>query len=319
MYQKSILVTGGAGFIGSHLVDRLIQKGFMVTVFDNMSAGSRANIGHHIGNKGFRLLRGDVRNAGNVQKAVRGADAVFHLAAIVDVQRSVRNPLLANQVNVLGTLNLLEACRNADIDLLVYASSCAVYGDAGRTSIKEDAPLRSISPYATSKLAAETYCLSFQRTYGLPVFSLRLFNVYGPRQRPGPYAGVVAKFTQMLLKNRPPVIYGDGEQTRDFVNVEDAVNAFMLSLKRRKEAWQAINIGSGRAITINDLAKLLTKLTGKTGLRAEHHPAREGEILNSRADIRLARKALGYSPKVPLETGLRRYVDWVRATSGHLK
>ena len=316
--RRCILVTGGAGFIGSHLVDRLMRKGFSVTVLDNMSTGNRANIGRHIGKKGFRLLRGDVRNAGNVQEAVRGTDAVFHLAAIVDVQRSVRNPLLTYRVNVLGTLNLLDACRNADINLLVYASSCAVYGDAGKTSIKEDTPLRSVSPYATSKLAAETFCFSFQRTYGLPVFSLRLFNVYGPRQRPGPYAGVVAKFTNRLLKNKPPIIYGDGKQSRDFVNVEDAVNAFMLSLKRRRGVGQAVNIGSGRSVTINRLARFLTELTGKTGLRAEHHPMREGEILHSKADIRLARKALGYSPKVPLETGLRRYVDWVRATSGHL-
>jgi UDP-glucose 4-epimerase len=235
------------------------------------------------------------------------------LAAIVDVRQSIEDPLLTDEVNVNGTLNLLEACRKRDVELMVYASSCALYGDAGKTRVKEDTSPRPVSPYATSKLAAENYCLSFHKTYGLPVVSLRFFNIYGPRQIPGPYAGVVAKFVHRLLRNRPPVVYGNGKQSRDFLSVKDAVNACMLSLGRRKALEQVINIGSGKSITINHLAKLLIKTTGRTSLRPVYHPFREGEILHSRANIQLAQRVLGYTPTVPLKKGLRQYVDWIRS------
>jgi len=316
-HRKNVLVTGGAGFIGSHLVDGLMQRGFAVTVFDNMSTGRLANIGHHIGKNGFRLLEGDVRNARKMLEAAEGARVVFHLAAVVDVQHSIKDPLLTNQVNVLGTLNLLEACRKADVELAVYASSCALYGDAGKAGIREDVPPKPISPYAASKLAAENYFLSFHKTYGLPIVCLRFFNIFGPRQNPGPYAGVVAKFVHRLLRGKPPIIYGDGRQSRDFLSVKDAVNACMLSLEKRMALGQVMNIGSGRPITINNLAELLIKVIGRPGLRPAYQSFREGEILHSKADIRLARRILGYAPTVLLKDGLRQYVDWVKSVPRH--
>jgi len=308
--ERNFLITGGAGFIGSHLVDQLMRKGFKVAVLDNMSTGALANISQHIGMKDFRLVKGDVRNARKLREEVKRSNTVFHLAALADIQRSVKDPLLTNEINLLGTLNLLESCRSADIDLLVYASSCAVYGDAGEGKICERVPPRPISPYAASKLAAENYCLAFHRTYGLPVVCLRFFNIYGPRQRAGPYAGVVTKFAQRLLRNQPPIIYGDGEQSRDFVSVKDAMNACELSLERRKAIGQTINIGSGRSTTINDLSRLLIDLTHRTHMKPIYRPAREGEVRHSLADIGLGRKALGYRPTVSLKRGILEYLEW---------
>ena len=310
MTVRKVLVTGGAGFIGSHLVDRLIQMSFPVTVFDNMSTGTNANMIQHLGKKNFRLEMGDVRNARRLREEVKRSNVVFHLAALVDIQRSVRNPLLTNEINVLGTLNLLESCRGADIDLLVYASSCAVYGDVVEGRICERVPPRPISPYAASKLAAENYCLAFHQTYGLPVVCLRFFNIYGPRQRVGPYAGVVAEFVQRLLRNRPPIIYGDGKQSRDFVSVKDAVNACELSLERKGALGQTVNIGSGRSTTVNDLAELLIDLTHRIHMKPIHRPAREGEVRHSLADIGLGWKALGYRPTMSLRKGLLEYLEW---------
>jgi len=307
---KKVLVIGGAGFIGSHLVERLMQKSLTVTVLDNMSTGTLANISQHIGRKNFRLEKEDVRNAEKLREEIKRSNIVFHLAALVDIQRSVRDPLLANEINVLGTLNVLESCRGADIDLLAYASSCAVYGEAGEGKICERVPPRPVSPYAASKLAAENYCLAFHRTYGLPVISLRFFNVYGPRQKVGPYGGVVAKFVQNLFRNQPPIIYGDGEQSRDFVSVKDAVSACELSLERRKAIGQTINIGSGRSTTINDLAGLLIDLTHRTHMKPTHRLAREGEVRHSLADMSIAREVLGYRPTVSLRKGLLEYLEW---------
>ena len=310
-----VLVTGGAGFVGSHLVDKLVERGFAVTVLDNMSTGALANVSQHIGNRNFRLARGDVRNALRVREETKHSKVVFHLAAIADVQQSVRYPVHTNEVNVLGTLNLLEACRNKDVDLMVYASSCAVYGDAGREKTCEDHTLEPLSPYAASKLAAENYCLAFHRTYGVPVVCLRFFNIYGPRQNLGPYAGVVARFVQRLLRNQPPIIFGDGKQSRDFVNVKDALKACLLSLERKKAVGKAINVGSGRATTISDLARLLIHLTHRTHIKPIHRLARQGEVRHSLASISLARQVLGYWPTIPLKKGLQQYLEWSRKSA----
>jgi len=312
--RKRFLVVGGAGFIGSHLVNRLMERGFSVTVFDNMSTGSLSNLDHHLKKESFQLVKADILDVEEIRGVVRRSDVVFHLAAAVDVQRSIRDPSETYRVNVGGTLNILEACRRADTDLVVYASSCALYGDKGKVGIEEDALPRPISPYAVSKLAAENYCLSFCGTYGLPTISLRFFNVYGPRQRVGPYSGVVTKFVQKLLSCKRPTIYGNGEQSRDFVNVQDAVDSCMLCLRRKEAIGQAINIGTGRATTINSLANLLMKLTGRSALKPLYQPSREGEIRHSRADIGLAKKLLGYAPRVTLREGLRDYVAWFFAS-----
>jgi UDP-glucose 4-epimerase len=313
--ERHVLVTGGAGFIGSHLVDRLLEEDFAVTALDNMSTGMLTNVARHMGKGDFALVKADIRNSQVLCEEVKRCRYAFHLAAVADVQKSVRDPLLTDQINVVGTLNLLEACRHADVDLVVYASSCAVYGNAGKKSVREDAPLEPLSPYGASKLAAEKYCLAFHRTYGLPVVCLRFFNVYGPRQRSGPYGGVINKFVRRLMHSRPPIIYGDGEQTRDFVNIKDAVEACILSLRKRNAMGKAINIGSGRCTTINQLAKELAILIGKKDMKPLYRPARLGEVRHSLADITLARKALGYQPSVALREGLQEYVhEYVRTT-----
>ena len=308
-------MTGGAGFIGSHLVGQLTEKGLVVTVFDNMSTGTFSNIRPHVGKKNFRLVKADVRSAQRVREETKSSDVVFHLAAVTDIQRSLRDPLFVDHVNVLGTLNLLEACRKADTDLIVYASSCAIYGNVGRMRIREDAPVSPISTYGVSKLAAESYCLSFHKCYGLRVVCLRFFNVYGPRQNPEPYASVVARFVQRLLSNKTPIIYGDGEQSRDFVNVKDTVKACLLPLERGNAVGQAINIGSGISITINELARYLMKLTDKVNLKPTHKPAREGEVRHSCANTDLAHRVLGYMPTVSLNDGLQEYIEWFKRTA----
>jgi len=232
-YSK-VLVTGGAGFIGSHLVDRLLAEGFEVAVLDDFSAGRMENISCHKDLREFRLVRGDVRDVGLVEKVVEDVDVVFHEAALVDVALSVENPVLFNEVNVVGTLNLLKACVDSGVKRFVFASSAAVYGDSRPAEKREDMLPEPISPYGVSKLAAESYVQVFNELYGLETVCLRCFNVYGSRQGlASSYSGVITAFISRLLKGEPPVIHGDGKQTRDFVHVDDVVSANMLALQSK--------------------------------------------------------------------------------------
>jgi len=307
-----ILVTGGAGFIGSHVVDKLMIDGHDVVVLDDLSSGNMSNIEHHLGESRFRFVEGDIRQALTVEKVIEGVDAVIHEAAIVSVPLSIENPVLTNEVNVKGTLNLLEAGLKAEIKRFVYVSSCAVYGDVAKLSIDEDAPVRPLSPYASSKLAAEEHCIAFFENHGLETVRLRYFNVYGPRQAASEYAGVMVKFLERIKRDQPPVIFGDGEQTRDFVYVSDVVEATLLALNREGVAGNVFNIGTGEVTTINKLCKIFLELARKKHLKPIYTNAKPGEVRHSQADITRATKILGYRPKVPLTIGVGEFINWAK-------
>jgi len=304
-----VLVTGGAGFIGSHLVDKLMLDGHEVVVLDDLSSGSLKNIEHHLDEPGFRFVKGDIRYARTVEKALEGVDAVIHEAAIASVPLSIKDPALTDEVNIFGTLNLLEVSLRAKVKRFVYASSCAVYGAASELPISEDVPLKPLSPYASSKLAAEERCKVFHENYGLETIRLRYFNVYGPRQAASEYAGVMLKFLERIRRDQPPVIFGDGEQTRDFVYIGDVVEATLLALDREGAAGEVFNIGTGEATTIKKLCEIFLKLTGKTHLKPIYMDAKPGDIRHSQADITKAMKLLGYKPKVSLEQGVRGFMN----------
>jgi len=307
---SEILVTGGAGFIGSHIVDRLLDEGFKVRVLDNLSTGEKKNLAQHQNNKSFQFIEGDIRNFDLVKNTVKGVDAVFHEAALVSVTRSVENPLLSNEINVTGTVNLLKACVDAHVKRFVYASSCAVYGDTETLPNHENLAPKPLSPYAADKLAAEKYAKVFHNVFGLETVSLRYFNVYGPRQKYGPYSGVISIFINRLLENKPPIICGDGEQTRDFINVKDVVESNMLALSKRKAVGEVFNISTGEATTINKLTETIQKIMDKTSLKPVHAEPRPGDIKHSYGDITKARRNLQYAPKVQLEKGLSELIKW---------
>jgi len=304
------LVTGGAGFIGSHIVDKLLKEGYEVTVIDNLSTGKSENLSRYQSNKEFHFIQGDIRNFNLIKEAVKGVDAVFHEAAVVSVPLSVEDPIGTNDVNVGGTLNILKACLNSKVKRFIYGSSTAIYGDTEKLPIKEESIPQPISPYGVSKLAAESYANAFYRVYGLETVCLRYFNVYGPRQAYNPYSGVITIFINRLLSNQSPIIHGDGEQTRDFTNVQDVAEANMLALERKIAIGQVFNIATGVATTINQLAKLLQEVMGKTELKVVHMNPRPGDIRHNYADISKARKILGYEPKISLKDGLTQLVRW---------
>jgi UDP-glucose 4-epimerase len=306
---SKILVTGGAGFIGSHLVDRLMKEGYEVVILDNFFSGDIENIKNHLESEMLYLVKGDVRSSDNVKEAVRNVDAVFHLAAIVSVPLSIENPLLVNDVNVTGTLNLLEASLKADVKRFIYASSCAVYGGVDRLPIDERCPTNPLSPYAVSKLAAECYCKIFCDNYGLDTLCLRYFNVYGLRQTGDSYSGVITQFIDRLKQRKPPIIYDDGQQTRDFVHVKDIVEANMLALNCQLGAGEMINVGTAKSTTINELANFLIEFFGQAHLRPVYRAPREGDIRNSYADIGKAEKMLGYRPKITVKKGIRMLLE----------
>jgi UDP-glucose 4-epimerase len=300
-----VLVTGGAGFIGSHLVDRLVSEGSDVVVLDDFSNGKRENLNEHFGKPNFCLVEGDVKDKADVKKALAGVDVVFHLAAIVSVDFSVKNPLLVNKVNVGGTLNVLrESLKAAGVKRFVYASSCAVYGEPVNLPINEEHPTKPTSPYGVSKLASEHHCRVFYEIYGLETACLRFFNVYGPRQMIGPYSGVIMKFIDRIGHGKKPIIYGDGKQTRDFVFVSDVVDACLRAKTCKNCVGDVINVGAGVEVSINRLADVLTKLFNLHGIKFVYAEPRAGDIRRSCADLSKAERLLGYKPKVSLREGL---------------
>ena len=319
-YYSKILVTGGAGFIGSHLVDRLLNEGFEVTVIDNLATGHLKNIKHKQRRKELHFMRGDVRDFNAVRNAVKDVDAVFHEAAIVDVALSIEDPILTNEVNVTGTLNILKASSDLGVKRFVYASSAAVYGPTLKPQKREDETLNPTSPYGVSKLAAENYVRLFNHLYGMETVSLRYFNVYGPRQSfniRSAYGGVIALCVNRLMRNIPPIIYGDGEQTRDFVYVQDVVEANMLALNTKDAVGETFNIGSGTSTSINQIAELLKEITHKENSHNIYSDPRPGDIRHGYADISKARKLLAYSPKFSITEGLTQLVNWY-AKNRHL-
>jgi UDP-glucose 4-epimerase len=309
MYNNphKILVTGGGGFIGSHLVEKLVNLRYEVRVLDNFSSGREENLGEVIDY--VEMNNGDVRDSDVVEKAVKGVDIVVHLAAAIDVQESMEKPLLYHEVNATGTLNLLNSAKNS-VKKLIFASSCAVYGDPVDLPIGEGHPVNPLSPYAASKLSAENYCRAFSESYGLKTTIFRLFNVYGPRQSANQYAGVITKFIKQIKRGQVPVIFGDGDQTRDFIFVEDVVD-FIVRVVGSK-ASGIFNVGTGSSVSINRLVELLGMVMDEEYLEPLHAERRTGDILQSRADISEARRVFGFEPEVVLEEGLRRTVDAVR-------
>ena len=311
-----VLVTGGCGFIGSHIVDALLSRGYVVGALDNLSTGDRANLGAHWPNGGgFTLHERDIRDYDAVEKVVKSYDAVIHEAALVSVSRSVEDPLTVNAVNVDGTLNLLRASVKAGVKRFVYASSSSVYGESETLPKKETMVTVPVSPYGASKLAAENYCRVFAKVYGLHTVSLRYFNVYGPRQKSGFYSGVIPIFIKRALEGKPPQVYGDGEQTRDFTYVEDVVNANLLALENDLPKGEVFNIAAGDQISINRLASIILSMLGRDDLKPEHLDHRPGDIRRSYADVTKAREVLGYAPEHTIEDGVRRVVDWALPNS----
>jgi nucleoside-diphosphate-sugar epimerase len=297
-----VLVTGGAGFIGSHLVERLLRENHEVRVLDNFSTGRRENL-LEFGD--VEIIEGDVQSYERAHTAVRGCEVVFHQAALPSVPRSVQDPLTTNAANVIGTLNVLLSARDSDVRRVVFASSSSVYG-ANRTLPKsEDLPPAPISPYAVSKVAGEGYCQSFSEVYGLETVALRYFNVFGPRQDPrSQYAAVVPKFIAAFLTRERPTVYGDGNQTRDFTYVGNVVEGTLLALDAEGVAGRTFNIACGEQVSINALLDQLRRLTG-VDLEARYVDSRPGEVMHSHADVSRARRELGYRPTITFEDGLK--------------
>lgn len=304
------LVTGGAGFIGSNLSQALVEKGYSVRVLDNFSTGKRSNIREF--EDRIELIEGDIRDMATVRRAVEGVDYVMHLAALPSVDRSVRDPVTSNQVNVDGTLNVLVASRDAGVKRVVYAGSSSAYGDTPTLPKREDMPPNPKSPYAAQKLMGEYYCRIFYELYGLETVVLRYFNIFGPRQdSDSNYSAVIPRFITALLEGRSPTIYGDGLQSRDFTYVENAVEATISAAFAPDAKGQVINVACGGRITLNELVDKLQKILG-SDIPPVYAPPRPGDVRHSMADIGKARNLLGYEPKVDIEEGLRRTVGFFR-------
>jgi nucleoside-diphosphate-sugar epimerase len=304
------LVTGGAGFIGSNTVDELVRRGHSVVVLDDLSSGKEENLAESRNKISF--IKGSITDLEAVRKAVHEAECVLHLAARTSVPRSVKDPIETNRINVDGALNVLVAARDAKVKRVVVAASSSAYGETPTLPKVETMPPEPISPYGVTKYVGELYAQLFGRVYGLENVSLRYFNIFGPRQDPGsPYSGVLAKFCTAFLEDTQPVIFGDGEQTRDFTFVENAVQANLLACEAPNVSGKVFNVGTGERLSLNRTVELLCNISGKR-LEARHDPPRDGDIRDSQADIAQAREFLGYDPQVGFEEGLRRTFEWYR-------
>jgi nucleoside-diphosphate-sugar epimerase len=308
------LVTGGSGFIGSHIVEALVREGHRVRVLDDLSTGRRRNLKAVA--RDVELVEGDCSDLPTVRKAVKGMEAVLHEAAVPSVARSVKDPVLAHRTNATATLNVLLAARDAGVRRVLYAGSSSVYGDTKELPKREDMAPRPLSPYAVGKHTGEQYMRIFSSLYGLETLTLRYFNVFGPRQDPSsPYSGVISLFATALFTKKTPVIYGDGLQSRDFTYVANVVEGNLLALRPGVAArGQVVNLATGHRVTLKTLLKTLGKLTGHPA-KARFAEPRAGDVRHSLADIRLAGRLLGYKPKVSFEEGLRRTVEWYRESS----
>ena len=304
------LVTGGAGFIGSNLTKLLIEEGHEVTVLDNLSSGYQSNLP---ASQQLRVVAGDVRDPVAVASAIDGAEVVFHLAASVGNKRSIDHPLDDSQINVLGTLTVLEAARNAGVRKVVYSSSAGIFGELKTLPIREDHPVEPDTPYGASKLAGEKLCLAYAKLYDLEAVALRYFNVYGINQRYDAYGNVIPIFAHRIFHGQPIVIFGDGEQTRDFINVRDVVLANYKAGMNRGVSG-AFNLGSGSRVTINRLAEMMVDIAGED-TTIEHADPRPGDVRHSLADTNAAAAAFGFAPTIALESGLDDYLAWSRQES----
>jgi nucleoside-diphosphate-sugar epimerase len=309
------LVTGGAGFIGSHIASTLVNDGARVRVLDDLSTGHRENIDEIGGDVDF--IQGSVADEELLNKALENVELVFHEAAIPSVPRSVEAPRQTHIASVDGTFSLLVAARDRGVRRVVYAASSSAYGDQPTLPKSEEMRPDPLSPYAVAKLVGEYYCRAFTRVYGLETVSLRYFNVFGPRQDPGSqYSGVVSRFINSLLSNERPVIYGDGEQSRDFTYIDNVVFANLNAASAKEASGKVINVANGQRITLNQLLAELKELTGKQDVTADYLEPRVGDVRHSLADNTMARELLGYESKVDLREGLRRTIDWFKSKRG---
>lgn len=305
------VVTGGAGFIGSNTVEELVRRGHSVVVLDDLSSGKEDNLAE-LRTK-ITFIKGSIGDIEVVRKAMHEAEFVLHLAARTSVPRSVKDPIETNRINIDGALNVLVAARDAKVKRVVFAASSSAYGETPTLPKVETMPPEPISPYGVTKFVGELYAQTFGRCYGMENVSLRYFNIFGPRQDPSsPYSGVLAKFCTAYLEESQPVIFGDGEQTRDFTYVENAVQANLLACEAPNVSGKVFNIGTGARFSLNQTVELLSKISGKQ-LQVKYDPPRDGDIRDSLADITLARQFLGYHPQVGFEEGLGRTFEWYRS------
>jgi nucleoside-diphosphate-sugar epimerase len=310
--MSNYLVTGGAGFIGSHLSEELVRRGHTVRVADSLITGKRSNLDHV---PGVQFLEGDLADAGFAKKAVDGIEYVLHQAAIPSVPRSVKDPITSNRANVDATVNVLVAARDAGVKRLVFAGSSSAYGNTPTLPKHEEMLPNPLSPYALQKVVGEQYLQMFTRLYGLETVSIRYFNVFGPRQDPtSPYSGVISVFATALIENRSPTIYGDGEQTRDFTYVANVVDGVLRACEAEGASGEVINVATGGRISLNQLFTTMRDLVGGT-VEPTYVDVRAGDVRDSQADIAKAKRILGYSPRVSFEEGLRQTVEWYRGST----
>lgn len=310
---SKVLVTGGAGFIGSNLADELIRQGAKVSIIDDLSTGSRENLEEIRGD--FEFFHGDINDAALLKKAVSGAEIVFHQAALPSVPRSVENPSETHRVCVDGTFNVLFAAKENGVRRFVYAASSSAYGDQPTLPKVETMSPDPLSPYAVAKLTGELYCRSFNKVYGLETMALRYFNVFGPRQNPSSmYSGVISRFIDALMKGTTPIIFGDGEQSRDFTYVANVVDANIRASQASEGLGRIVNVANGDRVSLNQLLEVLKRITGNPDVTAEYKSARTGDVKHSQADNQRAVEWLGYQELVGLEEGLRRTIDWWKSS-----
>ena len=308
--MSSYLVTGGAGFIGSHLAEELLRRGHRVRIADNFVTGKRHNIAHL---HAAEVLEGDLADAAFAERAAEGMDFVLHQAAIPSVPRSVEDPWPSNRSNIDATLSVLMAARKASVKRVMYAASSSAYGNTPTLPKREDMPTNPRSPYALQKLVGEQYCRLFTELYGLETVSTRYFNVFGPRQDPSsPYSGVISLFISALLSGRRPVIYGDGEQTRDFTFVANVVDGVLLACETADVSGEMMNLAAGGRVSLNRLVSVLNEILG-TNIEPVYKPSRTGDVKDSQADISRASRLLGYTPRVSFEEGLAQTISWCRS------
>ena len=308
-----ILITGGAGFIGSHLCEKYIEEGHTVLCLDNFMNGNLTNIRHLLNYRNFKLVNGDIRDFDLLEKIMRDVEIAFHLAAQIHVDRSIIEPKLTYEVNVLGTQNILEAARMYDVEKVVYVSSSEVYGSAAYAPMDENHPLNPPHPYGASKVAADRMCDAYAQSYHMDIIIVRPFNTFGPRQKDTGYGGAISIFVKRALSGMAPIIYGDGSQTRDYTYVEDMVNAFDLILKHPKPIREPINLGTGQEIKIADLASTIIDLCGqRSNIELVHVEPRPGEVQRLIADDSRAKKLLGWEPELSLEDGLKIFINWYK-------
>jgi UDP-glucose 4-epimerase len=308
-----ILITGGAGFIGSHLCEKYTKENHSVVCLDNFATGNLMNIRHLLNYKNFKLVNGDIRNFDLLEKIMRDVEVVLHLAAQIHVDRSIVEPQYTYEVNVLGTQNILEAARIYDVSRVIHVSTSEVYGSAQYAPMDEAHPLVAPHPYGASKIAADRTCYAYIKTYNMDISIMRPFNIFGPRQKDSGYGGVISLFVKRVLGGMPPIVYGDGNQTRDYTYVEDTVRAFDSVLNHKEPITEPVNFGTGHEIKIIDLANEIIRMCGKEGqLKPVHVEPRPGEVQRLLADVSRAEKLLGWKPKYRVEDGLEKFIHWYR-------